>query len=1141
VEATVEGGGPRQIEKRPFSFALSAQEAEDIRWYLEDYRIYPVDPAPKIAKRIEQRMGEVGRELFRLVLAGSDVWESVRHSLHDTRIEVETEVEDALVPWELMRDPVADSPLALSVPSFVRCHSRPALRPNPPQLSAGKIRILLVICRLENDRVPFRSVARHLIRGLSDAAREPFDLEVLRPPTFEHLAKRLREANAEGKPFHVVHFDGHGLMGEVFFENPELERNTHSVKAAELGRLLHETRVPLLILNACRSADSEPPEQPQKVGDLHQQIRQFGSFAHAVMDYGASGVVAWRYSVFVDTAAQYMADLYAALASGLPLGEAATMARKQLSSGARPIEDWTVPVVFESAPTQLFPKPMEGAGTLDIKLDARPAASDSGLPHAPDVGFIGRDETILKLDRRFDAQNIVLLHAYAGSGKTSTATEFARWYLETGGLSGPVLFTSFEQHKALPRVLDELGRLFETTLARGGIQWLTLDDGQRREVALQVLRQTPVFWIWDNVEPIAGFPAGTPSAWSVAEQKDLLDFLHAARPTKAKLLLTSRRDERGWLHELPARIELPPMPFEECVQMTEELAKKLGRRLDDVEDWRALIRFTQGNPLTLTVLVGQALRDGLKSREQIAAFVHKLQTGEAVFEDEASEGRTRSLAASLAYGFENAFTEAERKQLALLHLFQGFVEVGALRAMGHQNAEWCLPELEGLTREAGIALLNRAAEAGLLTALGGGHYFIHPALPWFFQRLFKQYYSEAPAAATRAFVGAMGDLGDYYSRQYEGGNHDVIGTLAGEELNLLHARSLAQSNQWWHVLIGNMQGLRELYKHTGRQAEWSRLVEEIVPHFVDPSNEGPLPGTEEVWHVVTAYRVRLARETRQLEKAARLQGASIDWNRQRAGPILAKAVQTWDAKEKNEIRSWAFWLHELSELRREQGSASCLDGYREALSLAESIQDSQLASYCAYNLGISYQNLAEIRDLVLSEQWYQRALELKTSGDRVGRAECLSQLGNIAGLRFRDARNAGRSPEECSGHFLDAERYYRQALEMLPENAVHNLAITHHQLGIIYSDAGQIDPALRHYWQSIRYKEAMQDRFGAALARENAARTLARTGRFADAREWAQSALRDYQTCANADQEVVETLKLLEQIESGLQATSPPS
>jgi hypothetical protein len=294
---------------------------------------------------------------------------------------------------------------------------------------------------------------------------------------------------------------------------------------------------------------------------------------------------------------------------------------------------------------------------------------DSALPQAPDVGFIGRDETILRLDRTFNEQSIVLLHAYAGSGKTSTAAEFVGWYRETGGWDGPVLFTSFEQYKRLPQVLDELGRVFEGVLGKKGIQWLILDDAQRREVALQILRQVPVLWIWDNVEPIAGFPAGTPSAWCVDEQKDLADFLRAARAMKAKFLLTSRRDERDWLHDLPARIELPPMRFHECVEMTEELAKKLGRKLEDIDDWRPLLRFTQGNPLTLTVLVGQALRDGLKSREQIASFVQKLQAGEEVFEDEASEGRTRSLAASLAYGFENAFTEVERKQLALLHLF----------------------------------------------------------------------------------------------------------------------------------------------------------------------------------------------------------------------------------------------------------------------------------------------------------------------------------------------------------------------------------------------------------------------------------------------------------------------------------------
>jgi hypothetical protein len=393
-----------------------------------------------------------------------------------------------------------------------------------------------------------------------------------------------------------------------------------------------------------------------------------------------------------------------------------------------------------------------------------------------------------------------------------------------------VLFTSFELHKPLPRVLDELGRVFEGALAKSKIQWLTLDDGKRRDVALQVLRQIPVLWIWDNVEPIAGFPAGTPSAWSGEEQTELLDFLRSARGTKAKFLLTSRRGERDWLHELPARIELPPMPFDECVQMTEALAKKLGRRLDDVEDWRPLLRFTQGNPLTLTVLARQALRDGLNSREQIESFVEKLRAGEAVFEDEVSEGRTRSLAAALAYGFENTFTETQRKQLALLHLFQGFVQVAALQVMGNPEAKWGLPELKSLTREVGTTLLDRAAEVGMLTALGGGYYSIHPALPWFFRRLFEQYHSERRIGATRTFVEAIGELGNYYHRQYEGGNRDVIRVLAAEETNLLHARSLARSNDWWHPVVGIMQGLRQLYAHTGRTTEWSRLVEEVAPN-----------------------------------------------------------------------------------------------------------------------------------------------------------------------------------------------------------------------------------------------------------------------------------------------------------------------
>ena len=62
----------------------------------------------------------------------------------------------------------------------------------------------------------------------------------------------------------------------------------------------------------------------------------------------------------------------------------------------------------------------------------------------------------------------------------------------------------------------------------------------------------PVLWVWDNVEPVTGFPAGTPSAWTDDEQAELRAFLRdLGAQTRAKVLLTSRRDEHGWLGDLP--------------------------------------------------------------------------------------------------------------------------------------------------------------------------------------------------------------------------------------------------------------------------------------------------------------------------------------------------------------------------------------------------------------------------------------------------------------------------------------------------------------------------------------------------------------------------------------------------------------
>ena len=864
------------------------------------------------------------------------------------------------------------------------------------------------------------------------------------------------------------------------------------------------------------------------------------------MDSGVGGVVAMRYNVYVVTAARFIAELYGSLARGRTLGAAVALGRKHLHDKPLrevvfeplPLQDWQVPIVYEAAPISIFPEP-KADGELEIALDDASIASigslDPTLPPAPDAGFRGRDETLLALDRAFDDQSIVLLHAYAGSGKTATAAEFARWYALTGGVEGPVLFTSFEQHTPLARVLDRIGEVFGPMLERSGVHWLAIADDVRRQVALQVLQQVPVLWIWDNVEPVTGFPAGTESAWTDAEQDELVGFLRDCRGTKARFLLTSRRDEEAWLGDLPARIRVPPMPMTERLQMARSLAEKRGRRAEVMKDWRPLLEFSDGNPLALTVLVGQALRDGLVGHDAVRGFVDQLRAGEAEFDDEGGEKRSRSLGASLGYGFEHAFDEEERRRLALLHLFQGFVDVDVLTWMGDPEQSWCLPEVRGLSRDDAVALLDRAAEVGLLAGHGGGYYGIHPALPWFFRGLFERFYGATKEAVLRAFVEAMGELGDHYWGQYEHGKRNVIGALRSEEANLLQARRLARAQSWWERVISAMQGLMHLYGHTGRRAEWRRLVEEIVPDFVDPETEGPLPGRENDWSPVTGYRVRLAREERNWDEAERLQQIHVDWERQRAAPILDLSRPSLDSSQRSIVHWLAVSLHELGEIRREQDREDCVVAYEESLELSESIGERSGAAICVFNLGHAYKDIYALRDLLQAEHWYRHSLKLRNERDRIGRGSCLAQLGYVAFERFKDAHKQEGSEDELLLHLNEATNFYHQALEHFPADAVNMLAITHNALGAIYYVAGDLASAVTHYRDSIRHQEKQGNVYGASTTRFNVAFALDGAGRPQDALEYARAALRGFETYGESEADKIQkTRQLIEHIQQSL-------
>lgn len=426
VEVALEGEGlPRQTATNSFTFQLTPQDQEDLRWYLEDYLQNPHDPGPRIAARIERRLTEIGVALFKAVFQANDdardLWANLRRQLNDTRVEIVTEVrESTLIPWELIRDPQTDA-LALRARSFVRAQPQPGQRPELPAAAAGPIRILLAICRPGGgDDVPFRSVASRLIKGLNSAAREALHLEVLRPPTFERLGQVLRAAYDQGEPYHIVHFDGHGdyldleqLLpqwqdktvypktprpgghGYLAFENPQSKRNIRFIDGQDLGKLLVETGVPVLVLNACRSASAEAPAEPEAAqADPHTQVRAFGSLAQEVMDVGAAGVVGMRYSVYVVTAAQFVADLYASLAQGQTLGQAVTLGRKQLHDnplrdvayGPLPLQDWPVPVVYEAAPIAFRRRPTKQKIEITLTEGQATPAGPARFPVAEKPG-----------------------------------------------------------------------------------------------------------------------------------------------------------------------------------------------------------------------------------------------------------------------------------------------------------------------------------------------------------------------------------------------------------------------------------------------------------------------------------------------------------------------------------------------------------------------------------------------------------------------------------------------------------------------------------------------------------------------------------------------------------------------------------
>jgi hypothetical protein len=667
IEVEVPGMARRAATAR-FTFAVPVKEQELIRWYFEDYREGPADAVTRLrAGRAGQRLAGLGGELFAAVFEASPaarrLWAAVQPRLGEFRVEVVTDVAGATaLPWEAMTGPGTGQHLALGAGAMVRAQPQAALAPILPEAGAA-VRVLVVIARPHVTDVPFRSVAQHLAR-LQEASSQALRLDVLRPPDFTELTRVLQAARDRGVPYRVLHFDGHGVWGDVadpgwlgqvipaaergpadvwlasparpgahgylLFENPALPGNAQLVDGPALAGLLTGTGVSLLTLNACRSALAEPASVPvDGLGDPHAQVRAFGSLAQEVMDAGTAGVLAMRYNIYVATAARLVAGVYTGLLAGESFGAAVRAARTTLAASppggtGAAIGDWMVPVAYEAAPLHLTTLP---PGTNHEATPASPAwpatlsLPADALPPPPAAGFYGRDDTLLALDRTFDTQPIVLLHGEAGIGKTATAAEFARWYARTGGARPPAVYTSLAQHATMTGLATALAALLAANPATAPDPSRDGLAGEQHLHAIgQLMHQAPMLWILDDLQAVSGH-RDQPSGWAPQQQQKLLTFLRIARDTRTRLLLLSRHGEQAWLGDLPARLPLPPLPPADRALLLRAVTATHHIQITGPGPASPALRTLGGNPRAIIHLTEQALRAGCTTTTELGTFL----------------------------------------------------------------------------------------------------------------------------------------------------------------------------------------------------------------------------------------------------------------------------------------------------------------------------------------------------------------------------------------------------------------------------------------------------------------------------------------------------------------------------------------
>lgn len=280
-----------------FTPFLKDADYDNLRWYLEEYMELPDGGAVVRAERIETDLLKWGHQLHDAIFSAHENRAALARLLNanEPRELTIATSDPALLrlPWELMTDATGSLALRVSV--------RRQLEVPEKNLTARDVklplRILYIVSRPEDAGFIDPRVTTKALFAALDALGANVRLDFCRPPTLARMEAMLRDAQRAGDSYDVVHFDGHGTflpeqqIGALCFEQSDDgsgESKTDLIPADQLGNLFADVKIPLVVLEACRSAQ--------------MKTIVFRSIAPRLIQAGVGSVLSMGHAVHVEAA-----------------------------------------------------------------------------------------------------------------------------------------------------------------------------------------------------------------------------------------------------------------------------------------------------------------------------------------------------------------------------------------------------------------------------------------------------------------------------------------------------------------------------------------------------------------------------------------------------------------------------------------------------------------------------------------------------------------------------------------------------------------------------------------------------------------------------------------------------------------------